>query len=58
MNLTQRIRLMLIGVTGWSASMFIAEAGGSMSLLAPLHAGLGALLFVGALLPRAAVSFR
>jgi hypothetical protein len=57
-NLTQRIRLMLIGVVGWSASMFIADAGGSMALLAPLHAGMGALVFVGALLPRTAVSFR
>jgi hypothetical protein len=57
-NLTQRIRLMLIGVVGWSASMFIADAGGPMALLAPLHAGMGALVFVGALLPRTAVSFR
>lgn len=60
MNLTQRIRLMLIGVSGWSASMFIAASPAAfpLAVLAPLHAGAGALLFVGALLPRTAVSFR
>ena len=60
MNLTQRIRLMLIGVTGWSASMFVAASPATTALvhLAPLHAGVGALLFVAALLPRTVVSFR
>jgi hypothetical protein len=51
---------MLIGVTGWSASMFVAASPATTALvhLAPLHAGVGALLFVAALLPRTVVSFR
>jgi len=59
-NPIQRARMMLIGVFGWSASMFIAAspAVSPLAHLAPLHAGLGALLFVGALLPRTVVSFR
>jgi len=59
-NPIQRARLMLIGVTGWSASMFVAASPSLPALgnLAPLHAGLGALVFAGALLPRTAVSFR
>ena len=58
MNPIQRVRLLLIGLSGWSASMFVADAGGPLSSLAPLHAALGALLFVGALLPRSMVHFR
>lgn len=58
MNPIQRARLMLIGVGGWSASMFSAASDAPLAYLAPLHAGLGALLFVGALLPRTVVNFR
>lgn len=60
MNPIQRARLMLIGLSGLSASMFVAASPSLPALgnLAPVHAGLGALLVVGALLPRTAVSFR